>query len=206
MQVERSSASRGIRLSEVSSMPRARISLREDWDEVLGGGAVTGSIVLVSGAPGAGKTSDCLALAERGGSYDRPSLYLASEWKAKELAARMREIGLEGASTICEEVDTLEACADAIGTSSARVIVLDSWGMLSPPPEALDTLRAVLGSAVLFVVLHATKDEDFAGGERLLHKANALIWVDPHELTVRKNWHGPPELVVKRQPENFRGI
>jgi DNA repair protein RadA/Sms len=202
MRIVRSKEARGVRLSDL-----ARLPVRADWNEVLGGGLLEGSIVLVSGAPGSGKTSDMLALASMGGSYDRPSLYVTSEWHPNMLAARARELSLVSSNIVCVRADTIDQADEEIALSSARVIVLDSWGALVPipEPEGLDRVRASIGSATLLVVLHATKDGDFSGEEKLLHKADALVWVEPEKLRTIKNWHGPPEVEIERLPASFRG-
>jgi DNA repair protein RadA/Sms len=192
---------RGVRLSEVHTKRRRRTRIREDWDQALGGGFLDGTIVLISGPPGAGKTSDCLSLSTRAGNYEDPALYLTSEWKPDELAARGEELGLSLDGILCERVTKLSDVENAISSSRARFVVLDSWGALRPIPSAdeLERLRAVLRSSVLVIVLHVTKDaENFAGSQELLHKADAFVWVEPETLAVRKNWHGPPGLLVDR--------
>jgi DNA repair protein RadA/Sms len=205
MQVRKRESARGIRLSELRTEERERLCVRSDWDEVLGGGLRESSIVLVSGSPGSGKTSDMLAIASMAGTQAHPSLYISSEWKPPELAARARELGLDRSTVVAETVSTLEDAEEAIALSRARTIVLDSWGNLFPvpPAEGLDRLRAAMGAATLLVILHATKLGEFSGEERLLHKADALIWVEPQVLRCIKNWHGPPEIEVRRLEPAF---
>jgi DNA repair protein RadA/Sms len=205
--VRRTPQVRGVRLSDLAPESRERLHVRADWDEALGGGLLEQTIVLVSGKPGSGKTSDCLSIAAHGGNYSQPSLYLSSEWKPPQLAARCKELFLPSQNVMCETVEAIPNVEQSLSQTRARIIVLDSWGALlpAPTPEDLDRLRSALDQhATLLVILHATKDGDFSGEEKLLHKADALIWVEPETLVVMKNWHGPPDLEVQRHTPNFQ--
>jgi DNA repair protein RadA/Sms len=204
MAIVKSREPKAPRLSSFTTSKRGRFKLRDDWDEVLGEGFLEGTIVLVSGKPGAGKSTDCLDLAARAGTFEKPTLYLTSEWDPELVASRARELGLDLDRVVCERVTSLEDVTEELYASRARLSVIDSWGALNLGHDALDTLRRAMGMQTVLAILHATKDGDFAGDEKLLHKADALIWVDPHELTCRKNWHGPPELVVKRHVPYIR--
>ena len=190
-------------LSDIAPGKDLRLHLREDWDEVLGGGAPPGSVVLVSGMPGAGKTTDLLELAARVGTRRAPSLYLSSERSLAELAAHARAAKIDVSTVKTAQVRELGEALELASSSSWALAALDSWSALDgAEPDDLELVRAA-GLPVFFVICHATKEESVAGAERLVHRADALVWVEPELLRAEKNWHGPQGLEVRRTAPSF---
>jgi len=124
-----SSPSRAVPLTQVSAEAAPRLKL--DWDElnrVLGGGIVPGSLVLVGGEPGVGKSTllmhaaHQIARAAAGG----PVLYVSGEESVQQVqlrAARLDSIH-EGILMLAES--DLDAICDTITASSPRLAIIDS--------------------------------------------------------------------------------
>jgi DNA repair protein RadA/Sms len=174
------------------------------WDEVLSGGLVEGATLLVGGAGGAGKTSDCLRIvASTGGlfaSCEMPRAHLGG--MAKRLRVPTRRVSVLDGPTLA---DVVRVAAEM----RPRVLVLDSLprvrvrgermgshaAMVAALAELRDLARA--GTSVLAIV-HATKAGDMAGAEALMHDADGLVWVEKGTLSVPSKWRFGPPLSVAR--------
>jgi DNA repair protein RadA/Sms len=184
---------RPLRLHEVSSgdAERFRTGLGE-LDRVLGGGVVGGSLVLIGGDPGIGKSTlilqACHALAETAG----PVLYVSGEESAAQVKLRADRLGL-GAKELFilaeTALETIEAQAAAL---APRVVVVDSIqtvhladlesapGSVSQVRECggrLMTLAKTRGTTV-FLVGHVTKEGAIAGPRVLEHLVDTVLYFE----------------------------
>lgn len=158
-------------------------------DGVLGGGFVPGSVVMVHGPPGAGKST--LALMAAAGVPG--SLYCSAEEDAGRVADRAVRLGLRRDLALAEARSAAEALAQADG---APLVVLDSLQALGGRPlqaaqAALDHARRT--GACVVLVCHETKAGDHAGPRALEHLVDASLRLgrSPRALVANKNRHGP---------------
>ncbi|HXF57932.1 MAG TPA: ATPase domain-containing protein, partial [Actinomycetota bacterium] len=160
------------------------------FDRVLGGGLVPGSVLLLAGAPGIGKSTLLLQLASRLTAAGHPCLVASGEEAREQVAARARRLGLPGeALRYVPGRDLHDVVGAAFGERPA-VLVVDSVQTLRDPaelPAALpggvgqvracaDTLVAVAKERGIcgVIVGHVTKEGDLAGPKTLEHVVDVV--------------------------------
>jgi DNA repair protein RadA/Sms len=158
-------------------------------DRVLGGGLVLGSVVLLAGAPGIGKSTLLLQIVSRLTAAGRPCLIASGEESRAQVAGRARRLGLDGASlAFCAGRDLDEVMAAAIRDRPA-VLAVDSVHTLRS--SASDTLAGGPGQVRLCVdaltglakehgittllVGHVTKSGDLAGPRTMEHAVDVVL-------------------------------
>ena len=163
----------------------------DEFDRVLGGGLVEGSVALIGGDPGIGKSTLLLhALAHL--SLTREVLYICGEESASQVALRARRMGVERAHVpLLAEIE-LERIVAAIETRRPAVAVVDSIQTLyssqlqSAPGSVaqvrecaaqLTRLSKELGVAVVMIG-HVTKEGTLAGPRVLEHMVDTVLYFE----------------------------
>lgn len=174
---------------------RGRSGLAE-VDRVLGGGLVPGSVVLLGGDPGIGKSTLALQIARGRGLPDNPALYCAGEESADQLALRARRVGCASdAVHVLVETD-LEAVLATIVALRPPVAVIDSVQTLHDPGvpgapgspsqvrEAVMRVAACAKASDVPVVLvgHVTKEGAIAGPRTLEHMVDVVLYLEGDRL------------------------
>src|SRR6185312_3370940 len=179
-----------VRLAEVKAERHARLSTGiGELDRILGGGVVPGSIVLIGGSPGIGKsTLTSMALGNLQGA-GRRTLYVSGEESAAQI--RLRAERLPGAALqvpVLSETD-LEAVLATIEAEQPEVCVVDSVQTLHAPElggaagsvgqvrevaDRITRLAKARGIAVLLVG-HVTKEGALAGPRVLEHLVDCVL-------------------------------
>jgi len=157
-------------------------------DRVLGGGLVEGSVLLLTGEPGVGKSTLLLALADKCG----PTLYASGEESAEQVSARLKRLGLQGKQlsfTACHEV---AAVATTAGQTKPALVIIDSLQTMTTAAEAgasgspgqaravvsaLVALAKASGAAVV-VVGHVTKEGVAAGPKAVEHLVDVVLTLE----------------------------
>jgi DNA repair protein RadA/Sms len=176
---------------DVAAAKRASTGLAE-LDRVLGGGVVAGSIILVGGDPGIGKSTLMLQLAEALASRGEPVLYVSGEESEEQVRLRAGRLGTIPASLyiLCET--DLEAVLEAAAQLKPATLVADSIQTLSRAgleggPGTVSQVRecglALLhyakgSNAAVFLVGHVTKDGAVAGPRVLEHMVDAVLYLE----------------------------
>jgi DNA repair protein RadA/Sms len=96
-----------------------------ELDRVLGGGLVAGSVVLLGGDPGIGKSTLLLQAADAL-SRERPVLYVSGEESVRQVASRAQRLGLEATTLKLAAETQVEAILQEAMASRAQVLVIDS--------------------------------------------------------------------------------
>ncbi|CRI66687.1 DNA repair protein radA (DNA repair protein sms) [Thiocapsa sp. KS1] len=179
-------------LAEVSPEDRVRISSGiGELDRVLGGGLVTGSVVLIGGDPGIGK-STLLLQASASLARSLPVLYVSGEESPQQIGLRAHRLGLAGEGIRLLAETHVEAILAAAAQERPRVMVVDSIQTLYT-----DTLQSAPGSVsqvresaaqlvrfakqqdtVVFLVGHVTKDGTLAGPRVLEHMVDTVLYFE----------------------------
>jgi DNA repair protein RadA/Sms len=176
---------------EVSATHRWPSGLRE-LDRVLGGGVMPGSLVLVGGDPGIGKSTLMLQLAETLAGAGRRVLYVTGEESVEQVRLRAGRLGPIPESLLILAETDLEAVLEAAAQVQPDVLVADSIqtlaradleggpGSVSQVREcALALLHYAKGSsAAVFLVGHVTKEGSVAGPRVLEHMVDAVLYLE----------------------------
>ena len=176
-------------LSEVALSDSARISTGlGELDRVLGGGLVPGSLVLVGGEPGVGKSSLLLQALHRIAVAGEPVLLVSGEESPAQVRLRAQRLGAVDGISILAETE-LETVCEAIVAAAPRVCVVDSVqtlhsadlssapGSVAQVREAADRLaRVAKGHGIAIVLVgHVTKEGTVAGPRVLEHLVDAVL-------------------------------
>jgi DNA repair protein RadA/Sms len=179
-------------LSEVSAEQVARMSSGlGELDRVLGGGLVQGSVVLIGGDPGIGKSTLLLqALALLAGRL--PVLYVSGEESAEQISLRARRLDLPTDRLQLLTETSVERILALVDRAKPRVLVLDSiqtfyTETLQSAPGAVAQVRESAARLVrfakqtgttLFLVGHVTKEGTLAGPRVLEHMVDTVLYFE----------------------------
>ena len=181
------------RLVSIKPQENLRISTgMEELDRVLGGGIVTGSLVLVGGDPGIGKSTlllqVCKTLANRG----KKVLYISGEESVQQIKIRADRVGEAGDDLLILCETNLGDIREILERSKPEIVVIDSIqtmysesvnsapGSVSQVREAtgiLMQLAKVLGITI-FIVGHVTKEGVVAGPRVLEHMVDTVLYFE----------------------------
>src|SRR5712692_4836478 len=181
-----------IALDQVPADAEARIPTGlAEFDRVLGGGIVRGSLVLLGGDPGIGKSSLLMqassSLAKRG-----DILYVSGEEAAAQIKLRARRFGIEGANiyvlaetdlgTVIESIRRLRplfTVIDSIQTMSSDAIGSAAGGVSQLRECTARLLELAKGDDVpIFLIGHVTKEGAVAGPRVLEHIVDAVLYLE----------------------------
>jgi len=181
-----------VRLADVSSGRVARIpSGIGEFDALLGGGIVPGSLVLLGGPPGSGKSTLLLQIAARLASQAGPIVYVCGEESAAQTKLRAERLGADGELLLFAETN-LRAVLEALENARPRVLVVDSIQTMALPEvesfagsvaQVRDCATALMEFAkrtdcATFIVGHVTKDGSIAGPRLLEHLVDTVLYFD----------------------------
>ncbi len=179
-------------LSQIESEDEARISTgMTELDRVLGGGLVTGSLVLVGGDPGIGKSTLLLQICEFIGK-SKKVLYVSGEESQRQIKLRAERLKITTENLkVYSETDTL-AIADCIFKERPDVLIVDSVQTMYNPeissaPGNITQIRDLAAnlmriakeeSIAVFLVGHVTKEGSIAGPKVLEHIVDCVLYFE----------------------------
>jgi DNA repair protein RadA/Sms len=164
----------------------------EELDRVLGGGIVQGSLVLVGGDPGIGKSTLLLQMCREIVNKDLKVLYISGEESLSQIKMRAERLGVfHGELLLLCETD-LDLIEDAIHKYKPYVVIIDSIqtmfkeevtsapGSVSQVREATGTLmRIAKGTGTsIFIIGHVTKEGVVAGPRVLEHMVDTVLYFE----------------------------
>jgi DNA repair protein RadA/Sms len=182
-----------VAFQDVSSKEQVRFTSGiVEFDRVLGGGVVSGSLVLLGGDPGIGKSTLLLQAAElmqRGG---RRLLYVSGEESEKQIKMRGDRLGIKPDCLFLLTETCLERILESVDRLGPQVIILDSVQTvysekLSSAPGSISQVREVATqflflskqrSIPTFLVGHITKDGSLAGPKSLEHIVDTVLYFE----------------------------
>ncbi len=181
-----------LRLDEISGESGVRYQTgMKELDRVLGGGLVKGSLVLLSGDPGIGKSTILLQMCQSM-SRELEILYISGEESAHQIKLRARRLGVDNPCLrVMSETDVL-SIVDYIRTEKPGVVIVDSiqtmdYADVASSPGSVTQVREsagvfmrtakTLGIPVLLVG-HVNKDGNIAGPKVLEHIVDAVLYFE----------------------------
>src|SRR6185312_17534793 len=162
-----------------------------ELDRVLGGGLVSGSVTLIGGDPGIGKSTLMLQAAAALHALG-PVLYATGEESLKQVAHRARRLGLTGAAARLMAETCVEDIVGAAKDHAVRVLIVDSIQTMhservESAPGAVSQLRECTAELVRFaktsgtavlLVGHVTKEGQIAGPRVLEHMVDTVLYFE----------------------------
>jgi DNA repair protein RadA/Sms len=158
-----------------------------EFDRVLGGGLVAGSVVLVAGDPGVGKSTLLLCAAAGLARSGRPVLYVTGEESPAQTRLRAERLGIEDARIHLLPETEVEAILAHAGSLRPVAVIVDSVQTLrrgdsgaGSPSQVRDgaaelTVFAKRTGTAMLLVGHVTKTGDVAGPMTLAHLVDAVL-------------------------------
>lgn len=175
---------------EVEGYKRKGIGI-EELDRVLGGGIVRGSLTLISGDPGIGKSTLLIQVAAILGKDERV-LYVSGEESLRQIKMRADRLGLTGPNVYLVAENSMAGVLESIEAVDPQFVIVDSIqtmymdemtgtpGSVGQVRESTLTLMKVAkgeGRSV-FVVGHVTKSGNIAGPKVLEHMVDTVLYVE----------------------------
>ena len=185
--------SQPVPLPQVSVQSFQRLSTRMDeFDRVLGGGIVPGSLVLVGGDPGIGKSTLLLQVTAQVAEQGRPVLYVSGEESAEQVKMRASRLSIGTENLLVLAETDLGQILEHIQALAPRLVVIDSIqtmylddltsaaGSVSQVREcAMALLRVAKGLHIpTFLVGHVTKEGAIAGPRVLEHIVDTVLYLE----------------------------
>lgn len=182
-----------VTLTSVSTEEDERMTTRFlELDRVLGGGIVPGSLVLVGGDPGIGKSTLLLQVCQKLSSMNRRILYISGEESLKQIKLRANRMGefSENLYLLCET--NLELIRGVIERQKPDMVVIDSIqtmyneeigsapGSVSQVRESTNILMQLAKgmNIAIFIVGHVTKEGTVAGPRVLEHMVDTVLYFE----------------------------
>ena len=194
-------AETGVALQELSALDRdqqPRIELPSlELNRVLGGGIVAGSVALMAGEPGVGKSTLLLQIAELMAGKSRPVVYVSGEESPHQIKLRSERLGFSGEGVfLLSEIDAdqivakLEECrpslaiVDSIQTLYTQEAPSGPGSVSQVRESALRLTRwAKARNVPLLIAGHMTKDGSLAGPRVLEHMVDVVLYLEGQDIS-----------------------
>jgi DNA repair protein RadA/Sms len=178
---------------EVESQDDARVSSGVDeFDRVLGGGIVPGSLVLIGGEPGIGKSTLIIQVADKLSAQGQRVLYVSGEESERQIKMRGERLGLKAENLYLLPETNLEAIFDEIERVGPGAVIVDSIqtvfsSKIESAPGSVSQVREVAGQFLMlaknrtipvFLIGHVTKEGSIAGPKALEHIVDTVLYFE----------------------------
>ncbi|HEY7784238.1 MAG TPA: DNA repair protein RadA [Pyrinomonadaceae bacterium] len=182
-----------IAYSEIESQDDVRITSGvTEFDRVLGGGIVPGTLVLIGGDPGIGKSTLLLQVADSIGSTGAVVLYVSGEESERQIKLRGERLKVDAKNLYLLPETTLENIFHEVDRLNPAAIVVDSIqtvysAMIESAPGSVSQVREVANQFLMlaknrgvpvFLIGHITKDGSIAGPKALEHIVDTVLYFE----------------------------
>lgn len=180
-------------LAEIDPVQETRIPVPlAEISRVLGGGLVPGSLLLLAGDPGIGKSTLVLDLSARLAEAGCRVLYISGEESARQIRMRADRLRLRAADLYVQSETDIERIIDQIKALEPQLLVIDSIqttraagidsspGLVAQVRESASQFQSLAKSTGLSVLLigHVTKDGSIAGPRVLEHVVDVVLYLE----------------------------
>lgn len=177
---------------EAQNFPRIQTNIGE-LDRTLGGGLVQGSVVLIGGNPGIGKSTLLLQTAESLASTKNRVIYVSGEESVDQIRLRAKRMGVkEDSIQLAATTNAADIVNSIKSTPEPTVIIIDSIQTmfiedLTSAPGTVSQVRAAAAelthfakknNITLLIVSHVTKDGQIAGPKVLEHMVDTVLYFE----------------------------
>ena len=195
-----SEVSEATELSELSTDSQPRITLPSlELNRVLGGGVVPGSVTLLTGEPGVGKSTLLLqlanALARNASTSNGPAMYVTGEESPMQVKLRSERLGIEGRGILLLAETDVDVILERLDDARPALAIIDSIQTLHTESESsgagsvgqvresgLKLMRWAKARGIpVFVSGHMTKDGALAGPRVLEHMVDVVLHLESQE-------------------------
>ena len=197
----RAGARNGFKLRDVSAVPFTEIEPQDDvripsgvteFDRVLGGGIVPGTLVLIGGDPGIGKSTLLLQVADKLSATGSLVLYVSGEESERQIKLRGERLAVEAKNVFILPETNLENIINEIERLKPGAIIVDSIqtvfsGAIESAPGSVSQVREVAHQFLLlaknrgipiFLIGHITKEGSIAGPKILEHIVDTVLYFE----------------------------
>lgn len=180
-----------VKLSEVIQDKEIRLKTNQpEFDRVLGGGIVAGSLILIGGEPGVGKSTIMLQLASS--LKNTRVLYISGEESNQQLKMRADRLGYSGDNIFILPENSTERIFQQVKSLKPQLVIVDSIQTLSSqkidgPPGSISQVKQCAGEMLqfaketntpVFLIGHITKDGSIAGPKMLEHMVDTVLYFE----------------------------
>ncbi len=194
-------AARNIHYSQASPMAFSTIESQDDartasgieeFDRVLGGGIVAGSLVLIGGAPGIGKSTIVMQMADKLGQNGTKVLYISGEESEKQIKMRGERLGVEAENLFLLPETNLQSILVETDKLRPEFVIVDSIqtvfsDQIESAPGSVSQVREVAAQFMMFakqtgtpvfLTGHVTKEGSIAGPKTLEHIVDTVLYFE----------------------------
>jgi DNA repair protein RadA/Sms len=158
----------------LGASPERLPSGQEELDRVFGGGIVPGSVTLLGGDPGIGKSTLLLQVAAHVAGL-RGVLYASGEESVFQVGLRAQRLGLSASALSCVSESDLQAIIALAGDRKAGLLVVDSIQTV----QSAELVRFAKSTATAIVIIgHVTKEGMIAGPRMLEHLVDTVLYFE----------------------------
>ena len=199
--VRRTGVRNGFKLRDVSAVPFTEIESQDDvripsgvteFDRVLGGGIVPGTLVLIGGDPGIGKSTLLLQVADKLSAAGSLVLYVSGEESERQIKLRGERLAVEAKNVFILPETNLENIINEIERLMPGAIIVDSIqtvfsSAIESAPGSVSQVREVAHQFLLlaknrgipiFLIGHITKEGSIAGPKILEHIVDTVLYFE----------------------------
>jgi len=186
-------------LDKLNKVEKERIKIEiEEFDRILGGGIVPGSVILLGGEPGIGKSTLLLQVASSLCNKGYKVLYASGEESPSQISVRAKRLSVDSSSLLVTFETELESIMDIVERESPNFLIIDSIqtvyssqlpgsaGSITQVRESTNFLISLAKKRDLttFIVGHVTKGGEIAGPKFLEHLVDVVLYLEGEKLGI----------------------
>lgn len=180
-------------LKEIAFGDEIRITTGlSELDRVLGGGIIEGSVILIGGDPGIGKSTLLLQICQMLGSQNKKTLYVSGEESLRQIKLRADRLGVNGENLLVYSEVGFDSIEETIIAENPDILMIDSIQTVYQPEVSsaagsVSQVREVTANLIrlaktrgmaVFIVGHVTKEGLIAGPRVLEHMVDTVLYFE----------------------------